>query len=267
MSKLSKQQKQIAIVAAGAILLYLLYRHYAGSSQTSTSAGAQTPNTAASDYAALAGQQQSDAAALQAQNQQLQGQEQGDISTLTGQLAALAGQVAGITPYDPTALQGEISAVGAAVAALGTGTTPGTRTTPTTTKVAKGSAFAKYYKQVTGKNPPATVSLNNFVYEAYKAGIKASTIAQGHQAKHPSAKNTDVMHPNGNHQAKTGHHKQAAAGGSKATGGVKAAADNARAAVTSTAVKPPASHPAAHPTTHPDAMRPRKPTRHSGRRR
>lgn len=114
---MNKRQKQIAIIAAAGLTLLLIYRWYqnrTSTAATGATAGTAAPDTSASDYAALAGQQQSDAAALQGQNTQLASQEQSDVAALN---AALLGQGAQ-EQSDAANLQGLISGLGAQLAAL-----------------------------------------------------------------------------------------------------------------------------------------------------
>lgn len=84
MKGMNKDQKVIFFVLAGGLVLYLLYRYYqANNSNANNQAGA--PADAAAQYAALAGQEQSDVATLQKQ-------EQGDIQSLEQFIAGLATQ-------------------------------------------------------------------------------------------------------------------------------------------------------------------------------
>lgn len=243
---MNKQQKQIAIVAAGAIVLYLVYRWYRGQSTAATGAGAASPDTASTDFAALSGQEQGDVAALQSQNSSLLSQEQGDISTLQQALAGLSSDFSGQNAQiqsqeqsDVAALQGSLSGLGAQegsdvsgltgalgsvtstleglgnqygnlqgqVAALGTGTTRPNRA-PTVT-AHKGGAFYKYYVKVTGKRPPTSVQVSNFVYQAWKSGVSVTALQKKPPAHHAGTKNTSVAHPNPGHQPRPPMHKAA----------------------------------------------------------
>lgn len=66
MKKMSHNQKIMLAVAGIAVALYVWYRIYEGnSSNASTTAATGADQTAASDYAALAAQEQADVAALQ----------------------------------------------------------------------------------------------------------------------------------------------------------------------------------------------------------
>lgn len=91
------KHKTAVYAAGGGLALYLAYKWYENSNANnaqaaSTQTGASTPDTSSSDYAALAGQEQSDVAALQAQNQQLASSEQSDVQNLSGSLTQLTGQ-------------------------------------------------------------------------------------------------------------------------------------------------------------------------------
>lgn len=216
----SKQQKQIAVIAAGAILLYLLYRHYSGqTSSSTTAAGVQSPDTASSDFASLAGQEQSDVAALQGQNSQLLGQEQGDVAGLQGAISGLGGQeqsdVSGLTGAIAgisTAVDGLVgtdNTLGQEVAALATGQQQINRQVTARIQTHPGGAFYNYYVKVTGHKPPSTVQANNFIYSAWKSGVKATALQ--HNPAHPSApKNTHIAHPNPTH-IQSSHWKPATA--------------------------------------------------------
>ena len=223
MSKLTPQQRQIAIVVGGVILLYLAYRYYQGqqggaSGQTS---GAVAPDTAGADFASLAGQEQSDVAALQGQNSQMFAQEQSDVAGLQGDISGLGaqeqGDVSGLTgaiagfsdQFDQliggqNALQKEVSATALGLAKVSRATTVPIIQTH------KGGSFYDYYVKVTGHKPPARVRANAFIYQAWKSGVKAGALARPHPSTpHPSAPhNHHVAHPNGNHAAQS-HHKPA----------------------------------------------------------
>lgn len=191
---MDKRQKQIALIAGGAILLYLVYRWYSSQSASSTAAGTTAPDTSGSDYAALAGQEQSDVAALQGQNSQEATQEASDVSGLAAYIQALGSGLTG-TEATVTALQGT-------VAGLATGTTKAPAASKTATIATHpGGPFYKYYKQVTGKAPPARVSVTSFLYEAWKRGVKATDLQKHNQ--HPASKNKQVAHPNPGHKQKT----------------------------------------------------------------
>lgn len=84
---MDKRQKQILIVGGGAAVVFLAYRAYTNSGSVASNGQSANPDTSASDYASLAGQEQSDAAGLQSQNQELytmllqaEGQEQADVA-------------------------------------------------------------------------------------------------------------------------------------------------------------------------------------------
>jgi len=191
---MSKQQKQIALIAGGLVLMYVLYRWYASRQTASTSTAAAAPDTSSSDYAALAGQEQADVAALQGQNSQLLSQEQSDVSGLEGTISGLTATVGGWTDQINAIITGQ-QTLGQDVAALAAGQKKMDRSMTVHTK--KGTAFYKYYVRVTGKAPPATVSTSNFIYEGFKSGVSAAGLKS---IVHPSSKNTHVAHPNGNHQ-------------------------------------------------------------------
>jgi hypothetical protein len=204
-----KQKKQYMIIAAGVIAVYLAYRWYAGR-QTTANTGTATPatDTAASDYASLAGQEQGDVAALQSQNTGLLSQEQSDVSGLQGTLSSLTATVDGLTGQVANIAVPDLSGIQNQITALASGQAKANRAAHATVTTHKNGAFYDYYKRITGKAPPAHVATSNFVYQAWKNGVKASALAP--PAKHPSSKNTQIAHPNGNHAAQTGNHKQAA---------------------------------------------------------
>jgi len=220
----SKQQKQIAMIAGGLILAYLLYRWYSNNQASSSTTGAVAPDTSSGDYASLAGQEQSDVAALQGQNSQLLSQEQSDVTGLQSGLAGLTSQeasdvsgintalggvttqLAGFTDQfqqiaaNEAALTGAQSDIGGQITSLAAGVQQLNRAQTATAQTHKGGPFYNYYVKVTGKKPPARVLTSNFVYQAWKGGVKASAL----QAKptHPSSKNTHVAHPNPTHAQK-----------------------------------------------------------------
>src|SRR6185312_2917689 len=109
----------------------------------------------------LFGQEQSDVAALRAQEGQ-------DVSTITGTLAGITASVDGFTS--------SLTGVTSDIAALATGEQQINRRMNSTVKVKKGGSFADYYKRVTGKTAPTTISPTSFIYEAYKAGVKAAAL-------------------------------------------------------------------------------------------
>lgn len=188
---MNPKQKQIAMIAGGALVLILLYRWYTGSrNQAATGTSTPATDTAASDYASLAGQEQGDVAALQGQNADLLTQEQGDVSGLTTAIGDLAGVVSSIND-SITGQQSQIASIAA-------GQTKIDRALTATIGTKKGGAFYKYYVKVTGHAPPARVSASNFVYQAWKSGVKATALAK--PTAHPSSKNTHIQHPNGGHQ-------------------------------------------------------------------
>lgn len=194
MKEMSKQQRTIAYVAGGLILAYLAYRWYASRQTVSTTAGAAAPDTSSGDYAALAGQEQADVAALQGQNSQLLSQEQSDVSGLEGAISGLTATVGGWTDQINSIITGQ-HVLGQDVAALATGQQKIDRSLTVHTK--KGTAFYKYYVKVTGKPPPVTLSTSNLIYQGFKSGVSATGLKS---VVHPSSKNTQIAHPNGNHQ-------------------------------------------------------------------
>lgn len=102
---MSKRQRTILIIAGGALVLLLIYRWYQNQNQSSGASTASGTSTGAdpssSDYASLAGQEQSDVANLQQQNAQLLSQEQSDVSSLGADIqqgqATEQGDVGGLT--------------------------------------------------------------------------------------------------------------------------------------------------------------------------
>lgn len=222
---MSKQQKKIAIIAGAALAAWLLYSYIRGRQVSSTSTAADTSgtpvDTSASDFASLAGQEQGDVAALQNQNSQLLGQEQSDVAALQGQEGSDVSNLTGIINNLTTTFTGDLSSLTSNVAAVASGEQAINRNETATVKVNKGNVgkagtFADYYQKVTGKAPPATISVSNIIYQSYKAGVKAAALTP--PAAHPSApKNTNVAHPNANHTPQTGTTKKLSYGGQTAT--------------------------------------------------
>lgn len=232
LKKLSKNQK-IALAVGAVILIYLVYRWQtsSGSSATgtgttgtgTTGAGSTTDmtGTGASDYASLAGQEQSDVAALQSQNQQLQAQEQSDVAALQSSVTGASGQESS----DVTGLQGtlsginsqlsslaqpaaqsqpDLSGIQSQISAIASGVQKINRQQSATVTTHVGGPFYNYYKQVTGKAPPARVQASNFIYQAWKAGVRAAALKPAQPAAHPSAPaQTKVAHPNPTHTQQT----------------------------------------------------------------
>jgi hypothetical protein len=226
MAKLSKNEQRYVYIAAAVAAAYLLYRWWQAR-QAPSSTGVTAPNTSSSDYAGLAGQEQGDVAALQSQNQELMAQEQADIAGLHSDVSNLTAQeqadIAGVNQTvwglggtvgslsdaldkitgQVSDLTGATSDLAGQVAALGTGAAPLDRTTTMRAKTVplhRGGPLYNYYKRVTGKTPPARLATTNFIYQAWKAGVK-STALGGHGGRHPSApRNTHVRHPNPGHQ-------------------------------------------------------------------
>jgi hypothetical protein len=223
MNKLSKQdQQRILIVAGAAVALYLLYRYLQSRSAATTAATTGTsPNTGASDFASLAGQEQGDVANLQGQNAQLLAQEQSDVAQEQSDIAGLTGMIGAggaQEQADVSGLTGQIAgfadAIGGLidnqttlsreVAAMSLGLTKLNRQNTATVKTHQGGKFFGYYKRVTGHAPPARVRVNSRIYEAWKLGIKASALRE--HPPHPSApRNHHVAHPNPAHHPKTTH--------------------------------------------------------------
>lgn len=218
--KLDKNQQKIAIIAGGAILLYLLYRWYQGQQANSTAAtgvGVPATDTAASDYASLAGQEQGDVASLQDQLSGLTGQESSDVAALQAQES---GDVSGLTATIDqlgSYIQGLGSLVqgqNTQIAGLATGEQAINRRLAQTVHTKPGGGFYKYYVKVTGKAPPATVSTTNFIYEAWKSGVKATAIAAPRRSSatgtqnHAGANNQHVAHPNPSGKQQSGTHKK-----------------------------------------------------------
>ena len=200
---MDKRQKQIALIAGALILAYIAYKWYANQSAASTSAGATgttAPDTSSSDYAALAGQEQGDVAALQGQNSTLSAQEQSDVAGLGGDISGLTATV-GSYSNSIDAITNSQAGLGSQIAAVAAGVTQINRADCATVATHKGGPLYKYYKAVTGKAPPANLSASNFIYQAWKSGVKASAITPA--KPHPSSKNTQVAHPNGNHAQQT----------------------------------------------------------------
>ena len=213
MSKLDPKQKQVALILGAAVLLYLVYRWYSSNQTASASTGAAAPDTSSGDYASLAGQEQSDMAAMQGQNSQLYSQEQGDVAGLTSSIAGLGAQ----EQSDVSGLTGAISgysdqfdqltsgqaAIGGQIAALASGQQQLNRAQTASIQTHKNGPFYNYYVKVTGHKPPATVRTSNFVYEAWKSGVKATAL-QAKSKPHPSApKNHQIAHPNPSHKQQT----------------------------------------------------------------
>jgi hypothetical protein len=206
-----KQKKYMLIGGAGLILLYLLWRYYQGNqaSNTASTTGTAAPTTA-SDYASLAGQEQADVAGLQSGIAGLQSQEQSDVGGLQTGIAGLTGQetsdVSGLTST-VAGLTGQLqnmadlqSSMQDQIAGIAIGTQP---VSPAAISTHKGGPFYNYYVKVTGRPPPASVQTSNFLYQAWKTGVKATAL-QAKPSPHPSSRNTHIAHPNGNHQQKAG---------------------------------------------------------------
>lgn len=214
---MTKQQKMIAAGVGGLVLLYLLYRWYSNNQSGSTSTGSVAPDTSSGDFASLAGQEQADMAAVQGQNSQLAAQEQSDVAGLTSSIGGLTGQessdISGLTSAiagwgdqinqilsGEQQLAGAQSTMGGQISSLATGVTAINRAQNESIQTHRGGPFYNYYVKVTGKKPPADVLTSNFLYQAWKSGVKATAL-QGSQT-HPSSKNNQIAHPNSNHAQK-----------------------------------------------------------------
>jgi len=213
MAELTDKQKRYAVIgAAGLVLLYLLYHYYAGNKASNQASTGTTPapDTSGSDYAALAGQEQGDVAALQGALNTLTGQEQSDVTGLNSTLGGLGSQeqsdVSGLTGLIGT-LTGQLQNLGDQQAALGNQVASiaiGTQAvSPATVATHAGGGFYNYYVKVTGHPPPASVQTSNFIYQAWRSGVGASGL-QATPHPHPSSQNTHIQHPNGNHTPQTG---------------------------------------------------------------
>jgi colicin import membrane protein len=188
---LNPKQKKIAAIAAAAIVLILAYRYAKGSSGTAnTSAAADGTAVPASDpgnadYASLAGQEQSDMAAVQGQATQNAAQEQSDTAALqsgidtnaaqeTSDVTTLGGLIAGLTTGQES-LADAISALpSTTVAAVATGTIPGNRATP--------KPKPKPKKRVTAAKGKATTSRGTGAVRALLPKTKKQTAAAKHAA-------------------------------------------------------------------------------------
>lgn len=118
---MTDKQRMYAYLGGGALLLFLIYRHFAGAS-ASSAGGTIAPSADTSggaQYAGLAGQEQSDIAGLQAQ-------EQSDVQTLMSTLGQNAATeqsdyqtVTGNEQASQTAIQGLITSLAGSVLGLG----------------------------------------------------------------------------------------------------------------------------------------------------
>jgi cell division septation protein DedD len=124
------------------------------------------------------------------------------------------------------------------------------KVSPASVSTHQGGAFYNYYVKVTGHAPPASVQTSNFIYQAWKSGVKATAL-QGGSAPHPSSKNTQIAHPNSNHAPRTqvAHPNTPKAAPAKPKAPAKPAAK---------APPKPAPKPAPPPKTKPKASGPRK---------
>ena len=215
---MDKRQKQIALIAGAVVALFLVYRWYSGQGTAAASTGAAAPDTSSGDFASLAGQEQSDVAALQGQNSTLQAQEQSDVAGLTGSIAGLGSQeqadVSGLTAsiagfsdnFDQLVTNQQT--LGTEISSLATGVQKINRAQTASIQTHKNGPFYNYYVKVTGHAPPKTVQTSNFIYGAWKSGVKAAAL-QTASKPHPSAKNNHVAHPNPAHKQQS-HTKPAA---------------------------------------------------------
>lgn len=210
MNKMDKKQKQMAIIGGGLVVLFLLYRWYSSrSASTAAGAGVASPDTSASDFASLAGQEQSDAAALQGQNTQLQNQEQSDVAALTaqeaGDVTALTGQESGDVSNLQTQIWDLVAQAGAtatspeipSVADVATGTVQ-TGRAPASPKsgghyVLVNGAWTLIHAVGRGKWAPGPPP----------GGPAPTRVTKQKPSTHPSAKNTHVAHPNPAHKPRT----------------------------------------------------------------
>jgi hypothetical protein len=96
-----------------------------------------------------------------------------------------------------SAMTGAQSTIGSQISALAAGVTQLNRQATQTIKTNRGGPFYDYYRKVTGKAPPRTVAASNFIYQAWKAGVKATALQAPNG--HPSSKNKQIQHPNPSH--------------------------------------------------------------------
>jgi uncharacterized protein with PIN domain len=199
---MSKRQKQIAIIGGAAVALILVYKWWQNRhASNAANAGAATTSTDpnSSDYAALAGQEQGDTAALQQQYQQLMSQEQSDVAALQAQQQSAAadasrqiGDFMNFPPGSLAQLRGQLETTPApSVPSVATGTTPVNRTA------------AKPFKPI----PPKYAPIGSVWRGPSSPGAGWRGIGAGWWAPplpHPSApKQTHIGHPNSDHTSKT----------------------------------------------------------------
>lgn len=220
MKRLSRTQRYILIGGAGLIVLILLYRFYKGSSGEAAPAedGIVPDNAIGALGAQLAGQQQADMAAMSNQhnadiealtglvNEGLAGviaTESANTQTLTGAIADLSTNVGDLTGYYE-GLSGAVREIdmdndmlGERIADLATGVEAVERSqqgrfiTPRA-----GGPFARYYRRITGKTPPARIRADNFIYQAWRQGIKASALRPARGTSNAAVrKNTHETRP------------------------------------------------------------------------
>lgn len=171
MAKPSPTQKKILIAGGGFLVLLLLYRLYANNKQGTSSATGQSanPNTSASDYASLAGQEQGDVASLQNDQSQLYGlitgnaaAEQADIQNANEALLvsnanqnavnqSLAGTLAGIATSITSLVNGAVPQAGAVFAPNAGIPTPGIFSVPSVAAGATKVSPSQIQKGTAGK--------------------------------------------------------------------------------------------------------------------
>ena len=218
---MSKGQKQVLYVVAAGVAAYLIYRWYTNRNAANATTSMVPGSATDPQYAALAGQQQSDMASLQR-------------------------QILGLTQYERL-LEKQIKK-------LQTGQEPHDRTKSVAVK--KGSKLWDYYRKVTGKDPPARLQITNLIYELFQAGIpsrRAKELLGGNKPEHPNRvprseiqrwmseaernyirqlehelqnerhrhdprNHRQVHHPNHGHKQRTGeHHRHPHSGGASPT--------------------------------------------------
>jgi hypothetical protein len=143
------KRKRVLLIGAGVAALYLLYRWYSNNQANAAAASAgstaaTTDPTAASDYASIAGQEQSDVAALQSQNQQLMTQEQSDVQALQqSQTSGTTQEQTDVTALgnNQTTLGNAITGITTVVQNLATGV-QSTLSGVTATQTSQGSEIA-----------------------------------------------------------------------------------------------------------------------------
>lgn len=109
-------------------------------------------------------------------NQKYLTAQNNDTTKYGGDIQSLAATIAGLQGSIPlyNAGQAEASATRAASAAEKNTSLGGTPASSGTVTTHPGGAFYTYYKAVTGKNPPATVSTSSALYQAWQQGTPKS---------------------------------------------------------------------------------------------